>query len=1161
MAKKFLSREEYLDKQRQAIIEQSLENSRNRTLPAVPLVLKESETEWKEKINKLIEVVKSELNDAIQYNHGKDKVDSWQNELNRLNDKLNKGYTEELCAGDSCIYTATDNFGKKYRISGNQSFRANPSKYGFVEIGLNEIAPGDIIQDFSLRDNIPHHAITFIGYDNDNKALFNYSSGGQDESSIKKNVHYPFTLSYEEPIIHLNGTNNDKLRNAAAAYRFIGPADDNKVWNENYNKERSDWSRQIVEELRKVPTLTLPNQVQMMKFGGMKQDKVFKLKGGVAIPLDDKKRLFYLSGAKHEQGGIDVTPELEAEGGEVVKINPKSIKVVTAQKIMGGKSPAELVVDAASTGKSEKVFNKVFNYQEDFKDRYNLNDDGTKKAKWGIIEKIKNSKVGKQILNHLKFETFFDNKTYDSNIMPMDDKIANGEYALYPIAEHSSYNKGQFYKKDNEIVYDNNFDYDRQPGYMQYKGYEPLNYDELRKMLPKRDYIGGSKRDVGIKVINKVPGLKNEILRLSELYGISPNVFTQRLINEGWVLNKAASYNRSSVTEQKNYNWDKMNNPVDGFIELGLDTFGDHHKAGHLNLRRDIKYSDRFTTNEDNTGRLYNSANFDNMYDALEAKAAMIEYLTKLGKEKGHSGSDLDAWVNAAYNMGEYHKDLNNMNYVRRKYSIKPYYKYGGEMKNKKKANLGIEETFNKFGQHFYPAITPSINTSTIDNDTRSSFGEQLHPKTNMVEPAAEIIDDNALYFTAPYWNYSHNKINLNRTDAPYPYRPMDLEQINSIISPKLKVEDKSSIIPVKRNINTFTNTTNKTPVVQRTTPNTTTTNKTTVPDINQNVTKSSQTPSQTNSDNISKSFLNLDFLNELTNPNGSTYNLRTGQTYFKDWNKVRKTPYSSLNLKTGETEYAGFINPYGSKLQSAVYNNGPQGRQERTTKERLLNTGDWINIGSNALGAVGNLLTGLLTPDIKYARMRDSIPLIAPKINSNVNTTAEEDAIDEAYNDEIRAIDENTADSKTALNRKRNAALKNRQAKVKVRSAAENTRRDLINKGNILAGEYQKYNIGRQEQVDAYNAQAKAAEFNANRTKVSDAITGFLSDLTGSASTITNAIERRQADRKNTVLSYLANPNVDPTKFKEGYDKVYAELYPSKTKTKNKSKKNNTQP
>lgn len=418
------------------------------------------------------------------------------------------------------------------------------------------------------------------------------------------------------------------------------------------------------------------------------KNSMIKLNGGIAIPLDKANKLFYLDGAKHEQGGIDVTPELEAEGGEVVKINPKSIKVVTAQKIMGGKSPAELVVDASSTGKSEKVFNKVFDYQENFKDRYNLNDDGTKKAKWGIIEKIKNSNVGKQILDHLKFETFFNNEDYDSNIISINDRVTEGEYDLYPISKNSRYNKNNFYKKNDEIVYDSNWD--SKSDYMKYKGYEPLNYDELRKMLPKRDYIGGSKRDVGIKVINKVPGMKDEILRLSELYGISPNVFTNRLINEGWVQDQAKFYNMASAKNQKNYNWDRMNDFVDGFNTLGLDTFGDHHKAGHLNLRRNIEYDDHFSTNEDNTGRTYNSADFNNMYDALEAKAAMIEYLTKLGKNKGHSGSDLDAWVNAAYNMGEYHKDLKNMDYVRRKYGVKAYYRYGGEMKNKKKAFLGI---------------------------------------------------------------------------------------------------------------------------------------------------------------------------------------------------------------------------------------------------------------------------------------------------------------------------------------------------------------------------------------------------------------------------------------------------------------------------------------
>ena len=409
MANKFLSREEYLDKQRQAIIEQSIKNSNNRILPTVPLILELNEKEWKEAINNSIETVKSKLNYAIQHNHRKDIVDGYQNKLNRLNDELNKGYVEELRVGNSCLYTSTDNYGKKYRISGNQSFRANPAKYGFKEINLNDIKAGDIIQALAISDKRPNHAMTFVGYDNDGKALFNYSKGGQYKEDIVKNGHYPFSIDYDKPDIHLNRSNADELRHAAAAYRFIGTEDDNKAWEEQYYKDRSNFHKQIAEELKQVPTLTLPNQVQMMKFGGMKENKVFKLKGGVAIPLDDKKKLFYLSGAKHEQGGIDVTPELEAEGGEVVKVNPKSIKVVTAQKIMGGKSPAELVVDASSTGKSDAVFNKVFNYQEEFKDRVGLNDDGTRKAKFGkFINGIKN-KVKAFMGSDYKFNKIYNN--------------------------------------------------------------------------------------------------------------------------------------------------------------------------------------------------------------------------------------------------------------------------------------------------------------------------------------------------------------------------------------------------------------------------------------------------------------------------------------------------------------------------------------------------------------------------------------------------------------------------------------------------------------------------------------------------------------------------------------------------------------------------------
>jgi hypothetical protein len=166
------------------------------------------------------------------------------------------------------------------------------------------------------------------------------------------------------------------------------------------------------------------------------------------------------------------------------------------------------------------------------------------------------------------------------------------------------------------------------------------------------------------------------------LYNISKDVFTQRLINEGWLQQIASNYNSISPNDQKNFDWDSiMNDPVYGQSQLGLDTFGDYFKAGKLNLRRNINFEDVFGQNEDKTGREYNSANFKNAYDALEAKAAVFEYFTKIAKERNIPEADINAYVNAMYNMGPYHKDLNNMDYVRRTYSVTPYFKLGGILK------------------------------------------------------------------------------------------------------------------------------------------------------------------------------------------------------------------------------------------------------------------------------------------------------------------------------------------------------------------------------------------------------------------------------------------------------------------------------------------------
>lgn len=102
------------------------------------------------------------------------------------------------------------------------------------------------------------------------------------------------------------------------------------------------------------------------------------VRGGKAIPLGNN--FYYMQGRKHEQGGIDLGADdkngLEVEGGEVVHTSKNSIKVFSAVPILNGKSPAEKVINGENA-------NKVFKEQEEFKDRNNFNDDGSKKYQNG----------------------------------------------------------------------------------------------------------------------------------------------------------------------------------------------------------------------------------------------------------------------------------------------------------------------------------------------------------------------------------------------------------------------------------------------------------------------------------------------------------------------------------------------------------------------------------------------------------------------------------------------------------------------------------------------------------------------------------------------------------------------------------------------------------
>lgn len=94
---------------------------------------------------------------------------------------------------------------------------------------------------------------------------------------------------------------------------------------------------------------------------------------------------YLLRGGSHEdinetgQTGIGINVggnEIEAEGGEVAQRKGNSLRIYSAQPILGGISPAQAIMRGYNK-------DKVFNAQQRFKKNNNINDDGSK-AQWGM---------------------------------------------------------------------------------------------------------------------------------------------------------------------------------------------------------------------------------------------------------------------------------------------------------------------------------------------------------------------------------------------------------------------------------------------------------------------------------------------------------------------------------------------------------------------------------------------------------------------------------------------------------------------------------------------------------------------------------------------------------------------------------------------------------
>lgn len=1058
-----------------------------------------------------------------------------------------------------------------------------------------QIRIGDILNEY--RDKLSQNDIDYI------ESIINRNPKGNPSPELINIIKQKYETLGEELSISMKRM-WDRILQLDPSLKI----NTNTIEYEPFNER--DAIRDIVFKGKTTPRIHRPDiRIHRNRYGGnnkfkfeeIKQNKIFKLNGGMAVPLDDKKRLFYLSGAKHEQGGIDVTPELEAEGGEVIKVNPKSIKVVTAQKIMGGKSPAELVVNASSTGEQDKVFNKVFKYQEDFKDRHNLNDDGTSKAKFGILKKFKNWLFN--IPSGFERVKENDSPTKEASEF-IENDISKRQESFYKIAKEKGHDSEPYfipYIDNKEIIING-------AGRASSNMLDSLVVNSKKAKVPFTEALGLAVEE---SKMGAIPNVSTKAWEDSfmKTNGRKPNndeikEFENKILNSSFARNFGGIHPQFLINNHEWFKrgWEDSNkyknilkdikSPLQHGLtlyKLGLYNTGDkYHKtkvrsAGNKAIKsKDVqnwlktseyakqieKYKLGGETKKEMGGnkstKTWQQTSRESMKENLSGMVDSIKYLNTNRQERYNATGEKSSFNEFTNNWYNHPTTKSMMGELNTKNNLLP-------------SKLTVPTTSGEISltpnqqmtYHLYGAMSTPMKYQNLINTKAGHYSKPELGNINMSN-TARLKSNNYFNFNVKDPKYLEDNIRLDpnkgmnmdylktheidhAVQARMPFLLDTTKQFNTELKEGItpdsyldsKEEIRSRLMELRQHFNLD-------PSKRDYTPEEAAKFQEEIKHLNTGASTLDRYTPETLANYLN--FMANNTVNKSYNNLHNATNIK-GMKIAKWGTQYKNKSGKTITVKPAISQLSVPSNMIGSATIQTPTPFVPK-KWEDTNKinlnpteetDKLLNAGDWINLGLNSAGALTNLITGLATPDIKYARMKDSIPIMAPKINTNVNTTAEENAIDEAYYSELNAIDENTANSQTALNRKRNAAARRAAAKIKVRSAAENTRRGLINESNKLAAKYQKYNIARQENIDAYNRQAEAAEFNANRTNIGDAITGFVSDLGLGASTIANTIERREADKINTVLSYMGNPEVNPSEFGKGFDNIYKELYGKK--------------
>ena len=885
------------------------------------------------------------------------------------------------------------------------------------------------------------------------------------------------------------------------------------------------------------------------------------VRGGIAIPLG--RNYYYMRGRKHETGGIDIGENprtgLEVEDGEVMHMGDKETTVYSAQKFLGGLSPAERVMRGENP-------ERVFRAQEDFKRRNNINDDGTKKKRNGGLSRSKDYGSSKKPYPKVKNKDFAGgHRSY-----PIPTK-ADARDALRLAGLHGRSDvKAKVYRKYPELRKKA-----RNGGVftLEANGKSKLMMIPSTGELTLSDTI--SPRHIIARYGTRRKAPAGTRTRMEELIQEAAANDRRRLIEQQW-LNYANNFatNNEMFTRREMaeaaangyitmpavpralqqylsmYNVQNVSPNDIGYDEDGyLFTYDDVSPA----LRQAITHYNQAKYNAEEGLPEPNYTRIGDYYAEvpvpMEANAlGTIQRGLRIARVAGRRFGR-----NASRRAGSIRTNIANgvKNFVRPAHTRPTRNNTNGTIiNNNSDANFddmlraavessrtqpintartartrSLSHRIDDFAND-HPYITGGVilptvgfplaygtlyGTGKLVEATNNTDNNIDNNTDNSIVSQQSTIDTSRVQTTAPINTTKRDIIN---PDTPLIVNSTPMEAIKRDTTIKTDIPRDTTIIrtnqgdtlryvqnnPLAITMPTSTNKSISTPVASNSVASTTNSTQRRTTATRRNTTNNTST--EPPSFSVPK---RDEIMRIISKEHKSILNvpLNVSDTISRANSSI--TPNTTINL------------PSSSTIIATRRTNNETNRTNRAN-----NVGDWIGLGSNITsGLIGNIINRNMLNDLEYSSA--PIPRIAPKLKTRININPQLDNMRESLAAYERNVVNNTGSSQVALSRQQRARLANMIGTNSIYGNKENTETQLINADRLNQQEVANQNI------KDYNtwAQNKAAFDNTIREQQAENNIGLIDTInSGIQNMISNRQQRRAYNQTNAAMLF-ASPNL----------------------------------